>query len=70
MVNSFNDLSLWAYEKFEDTKGVIRSRNLNTIQRPKEKVQTKTYETLHGKLKMEQHEPLLKPGVNSGAPEG
>jgi len=28
------------------------------------------YKTLHIQLKIEQHEPDLKPGVNSGAPEG
>ena len=28
-----------------------------------------TYETLHGKLKIEQHEPRQKPGVYSDAPQ-
>jgi hypothetical protein len=28
------------------------------------------YKTLYGKLKIKQHEPHLKPAVNSGAPEG
>ena len=28
------------------------------------------YKTIHRKLKIEQREPQLKPGVNSGAPEG
>ena len=28
------------------------------------------YKTIHRKLKIEQREPHLKPGVNSGAPEG
>jgi len=27
------------------------------------------YKTLHRKLNIEQHEPHLKPGVNSGAPK-
>jgi hypothetical protein len=28
------------------------------------------YKTLHIKLKIEEHEPHSKPGVNAGAPEG
>jgi hypothetical protein len=28
------------------------------------------YKTQHRKIKIEQHEPHKKPGVNSGAPEG
>ena len=34
------------------------------------KGQTTIYKTLHRKLKIEQHEPHWKPGMNSGAPEG
>jgi len=33
-----------------------------TIQWPKDKGQTTIYKTLHRKLKIEQHEPHLKPG--------
>jgi len=36
----------------------------------KKKRQTTIYKTLHRKLKIEQHEPHQKPGMNSGAPEG
>jgi hypothetical protein len=36
----------------------------------KKKGQTTIYKTLHKKLKIEQHKPHLKPGVNSGPPEG
>jgi hypothetical protein len=32
--------------------------------------QTMIYKALHRKLKIEQHEPHNKAGVNSGAPEG
>jgi hypothetical protein len=34
------------------------------------KGQTTIYKILHIKLKIEQHEPHWKPGVNPGAPEG
>jgi len=37
-----------------------------TTQWPTEKVQTTIYKTIHRKLKMEQHEAQLKPGMNSG----
>jgi hypothetical protein len=41
------------------------------MQWPKEKGQTMIYKALHRKLRIEQHEPHLKPRVNkSGAPEG
>ena len=36
----------------------------------KEKGQTTIHKTLHRKLKIEQHEPHLKPRVDTGAPEG
>jgi hypothetical protein len=36
----------------------------------KKKGQTLIYKILHRKLKIDQHEPQYKPGVNSGAPEG
>jgi hypothetical protein len=53
---------------------VIRSRKLKRDRQcnsqQKEKEQTTIYKTLHRKLKIERHEPHLKPGVNSGAPEG
>jgi hypothetical protein len=34
------------------------------------KKQTIFYTVLHSKLKIEQHEPYLKMGVNAGDPEG
>ena len=37
---------------------------------PKENEQTMMYKTLHTRLKREQHEPHLKPGVKFCAPEG
>jgi hypothetical protein len=37
--------------------------------RKRKKGRTMIYKTLHRKLKIEQHEPYKKPGVNSGAPE-
>ena len=59
-------------KKFEDTKDVIRSRisKNRQIQWQKEKGQTMIYKTLHRKLRIEQHEPQYKAGVNSGVPEG
>jgi hypothetical protein len=33
------------------------------------KEQTRIYKTLHRKWYIEQHEPYLKPGSHSGAPE-
>ena len=36
---------------------------------PRGKMDKMIYNTLHRKLKIEQHEPQCKPGVNSGAPE-
>jgi len=56
--------------KFEDTKGVIRSHKSKKTQLPKEKGQTMIFKTLNGKLKIEQHEPHYKPGMNTCAPEG
>jgi hypothetical protein len=44
------------HAKFEDNKGLIRSRKLK-------KGQHMIYKTLHGKLKIEQHEPHYKPVV-------
>jgi hypothetical protein len=57
-------------EKFEDTKGVIKSRNRrrtdHTIaKRKRTKEQTTIDKTLYRKLKIEQHELHYKPGVNS-----
>jgi hypothetical protein len=37
---------------------------------PKENGQTMMHKILHRKLKIEQHEPHLKPGVKFCAPEG
>jgi len=58
-------LQISSCEKFEDTKWVTISRK---TKRTKE--QTMICKTLHRKLTFEQHEPPLKSGVNSGAPEG
>jgi hypothetical protein len=41
--------------------------SLNEVKRTKNKQWSKT---LHRKLRIEQHEPHLKPMVNSGAPDG
>ena len=54
-------------EKFKDTKVVIRGRNAKTGrqcngQKKKDKEQTMIYKTLHRKLKIDQHKPLLKNG--------
>ena len=56
------------YEKFEDAKRVMRTINQRRrkIQLPKEK--GKEDKTIHRKLKINQHEPNKKLGVNSGAP--
>jgi len=54
-------------------KGVIRSRKLKTVEQhngQRKTGQTMIYKTLHGKLKIELHEPYKIPGVNSGALEG
>jgi len=59
--------------KYEDTKGVIRSHKskkdgqYNGQKRTKS--ETTFYKTLHRKLKIKQHEPHLKPGLNSCVPE-
>jgi len=37
--------------------------------RKRTKGKTTIYKTLHKKIKIEYHEPLLKPGVNSGTPK-
>ena len=44
------------YENFEDTKGVIRSREVKrmAVQKPNEKGKTITYRTLHKKLNIKQ----------------
>jgi hypothetical protein len=60
-------------EKFEDTKGVIRSRKSIDTQynsRHKNKDKTMTYKALQTKLKIQQHEPHLQQGVKSCLPEG
>ena len=49
----------------------INQRTYNTMAKIKRsKVQTMIYKTLQRKLKIEKHEPHLKPGVNSGTLEG
>ena len=48
-------------EKFDDSKGVIRSCNWHPIQWPKdEKTKRKTTRKVHWKLKIEQYEYHLK----------
>jgi hypothetical protein len=55
-------------EKFEETKGIIRSANLkkisgNTVtKRKRTKGQTMICKILHRKLKIEQHKPHSKKG--------
>jgi hypothetical protein len=47
-------------ERFEDTKGVIRSRKSKDRQHNgQKKKNSMIYKTLHRKLKIQQHEPLL-----------
>ena len=60
-------------EKLEDTKGVIRSRNLknnrqNNAKKIKDKRKNNDLQTPHRKTKTEQHKPNEKPGVNLGVP--
>lgn len=53
---------------FEDTKWVIRCRkSKKTKQYNRRKKRTKTLHTLHITLKLHQHEPPNKIGVNSDA---
>ena len=63
-------------EKFEDTKGVIRSRKSKkdiqyNTQLNRTRGQTKQVKSLHRKLKLDQHEHkhLSKSVVNTGATE-
>ena len=61
-------------EEFEDTKGVIRIRKLqkdrqHNGQKKKDKGTNNDLQTLRRKLKIEQIEPNLKPGVDSRALE-
>jgi hypothetical protein len=66
------DLILEQKRKFEDIKGVIRSRNWKDRQlngqKKEQKDKQRCTKTLQRKLKIEQHELHLKPGVNLGAP--
>ena len=62
-------------EEFEDTKGVIRIRiskknRQHNDQKKKYKRTNNDLQNIHIELKIEEHEPHLKPGVNSGVPEG
>jgi len=62
-------------EKFEDTKGVIRScklkdRQHNDQTKTKIKRQTTIYKILHRKIKIEQHESQQQSVVNSCTLEG
>ena len=51
-------------------KEVVNRRMTDNIKPQKrEKRTNKDLQKLHRKLKIEQHEPYQKPGVNSGAPE-
>jgi hypothetical protein len=53
------------------SESIYRRRTDNTMaKRKRTRGQTTIYKTLHTNLKIEQHEPHLKPGVNLGAPEG
>ena len=55
----------------ESSETVNRSRTDNAMVKRKEtKEQTTIYKRSHRKLKIEQHEPHQKSGVNSGAQEG
>ena len=62
-------------EEFEDTKGAIRIRiskknRQHSGQKKKYKRTNNDLQNIHIKLKIEQHEPQIKPAVNSGASEG
>ena len=49
----------------------LETKVSNTMtKRKRTKGQTTIYKTLHKKLKIDQHEPHQKPGMNSSAPEG
>ena len=52
------------------SESVNRKTDNTMTERKRTKGQTTIYKTLDRKLQIEQHEPHLKPGVNSGAPEG
>ena len=59
---------------FEDTNGIFRTtdskdRQYND-QKKKDKRTNNDLQAIHRKLKIEQHEPHWKSGVNSGASEG
>jgi hypothetical protein len=55
----------------ELSETINRSRKDNAMVNGKEtKEQTTIYKRSHRKLKIEQHEPHQKSGVNSGAQEG
>jgi hypothetical protein len=60
--------------KFEDIKGVIRSRKskdrLYNGQEKKYKWQTMLCKTLYRKIKIEQHKHHKKPGMHTSVPEG
>ena len=62
-------------KEFEDTKGVIRNYKLKNDrqhngQKEKDKRTNNDLQNIHIKLKIEQHEPHSKPGVNVGATDG
>jgi len=60
----------------EHIKLILRGVKFRIVEKEKQhnaqktKGQTAIYKTLHRKLKIEQHEPHKKLGMNSGAPEG
>ena len=69
------DFSVPDEEEFEDAKGVIRIRiskkdRQHNGQKKKDKRTNNDLQNIHIKLKIEQHEPHNKLGVNSGTPEG
>ena len=55
--------------KMHCTKGVIRSHKLKRERQCNSQQKEEEQTTIYRKLKIERHEPHLKPGVNSGAPE-
>ena len=67
-------LAVYVIEKFEDNKGVVRSRKLKDSlykgQKKKDKRANNDLQNTTQKLQIEQREPHKKPEVNSGAPEG
>ena len=57
-------------KKWKIPKWYSESVNRKTDNAMTERKRTKEQTTIYKILQIEQHEPHLKPGVNSGAPEG